>query len=160
MDINFFGTVNAVRAALPHLKASKGAVVNIASLAGLSGVFGYTSYCASKHAVVGFSNSLRLELEPQGVRVHVVCPGEFDSPMVDVLDQSRTQENRENAMMLPKLGVDVIADDTIRGIESNQDLIIPGRPQRLSATAQRLAPGLVKSLTKRRVAKVYVGPLH
>jgi 3-dehydrosphinganine reductase len=50
-------------------------------MAGLVGVFGQTAYCAAKHAVNGFSEALRLELEPLGITVQVVCPGEFDSPM-------------------------------------------------------------------------------
>lgn len=87
MDINFFGVLNATMAALPYLKEAKGRLINIASVAGLMGVFGYTPYCASKHALVGFTSSLRCELEPLGVKVQLVCPGEFDSPMVDELDQ-------------------------------------------------------------------------
>ncbi len=158
MDINFFGTVNAVRAALPHLKRSQGAVVNIASLAGLAGVFGYTPYCAAKHALVGFTNSLRFELDPQGVRVQLVCPSEFDSPMVDALDATRTPENREHVLTLPKLSVDVIADDTIRGIDRGRDLIIPGRLPRIAATLQQHAPDALSAVAKHRIAKVYQGP--
>ncbi len=158
MEINFFGTVNAVRAALPHLKQSQGAVVNIASLAGLAGVFGYTPYCAAKHALVGFSNSLRFELQPQGVRVQLVCPSEFDSPMVDELDARRTPENREHVLTLPKLSVDVIADDTIRGIDRRHDLIVPGRLPRIAATLQQHAPRALGAVANHRIAKIYQGP--
>lgn len=160
MNINFFGTVNAVRAALPHLKQSRGAIVNIASLAGMAGVFGYTPYCAAKHALVGFTNSLRFELEPQGVRVQLVCPSEFDSPMVDALDATRTPENREHVLTLPKLPVDVIAADTIRGIDHGRDLIVPGRLPRIAATLQQHAPRTLSAVAKHRIAKVYQGPLE
>lgn len=158
MDINFFGTVNAVRAALPHLKHSQGALVNIASLAGLAGVFGYTPYCAAKHALVGFTNSLRFELAPQGVRVQLVCPSEFDSPMVDALDSTRTPENREHVLTLPKLSVDVIAADTIRGIDRGRELIIPGRLPRIAATLQQHAPRMLGAVAKHRISNVYEGP--
>lgn len=158
MDINFFGTVNAVRAALPHLKQSRGAIVNIASLAGMAGVFGYTPYCAAKHALVGFTNSLRFELEPQGVRVQLVCPSEFDSPMVDALDATRTPENRQHVLTLPKLSVDVIADETMRGIDRGRDLTIPGRLPRIAATLQQHAPDALGAVAKHRISKVYQGP--
>ncbi|MBQ0779457.1 MAG: SDR family NAD(P)-dependent oxidoreductase [Thalassolituus oleivorans] len=59
MEINFFGTVNAIRAVLPHLKASKGRILNIASIAGITGVFGYASYCSAKYALMGLSETLR-----------------------------------------------------------------------------------------------------
>jgi len=56
MEVNYFGLLHATRAVLPHLKARGGRLVNIASMAGLSGVFGYTPYCAAKHALVGLSD--------------------------------------------------------------------------------------------------------
>jgi 3-dehydrosphinganine reductase len=57
MNVNYFGIVNATRAALPHLLASRGRLVNIASMAGLTGVFGYTPYCGAKHALVGLTEA-------------------------------------------------------------------------------------------------------
>lgn len=126
MEINFFGLINVIHATLPHLKASKGRVVNIASMAGLTGVFGYTPYCSSKHALVGLSESLRYELKPMGVKVHLVCPGEFDSPMVDELDSYRTDENRAHTLTIPKASVEQIAAGTLAGIRSNRFMIIPG----------------------------------
>lgn len=158
MDVNVFGTVNAIRAALPHLKASGGRVVNIASMAGLSGCFGYTSYCASKHALVGFTNSLRFELEPQGILVHLVCPGEFDSPMVDELDKTRTPENREHVLAIPKLSVEEIATETVAGMAAGRPMIIPGRKTRLVAASMRYLPWVGNALVQRRIKAVYRGP--
>jgi len=54
--------------------AGGGYIVNTASLAGLIGVFGYTDYCASKFAIVGFSEALRSELKPHRIMVSVLCP--------------------------------------------------------------------------------------
>lgn len=158
MDVDFFGVVAASRAALPHLKVSGGAIVNIASVAGLTGVFGYTAYCSAKHALVGFTNALRLELEPQGVRVQLVCPGEFDSPMVAGIAPSRTPENRVQARTIPKLSVDQVADETVAGIASGDRMIVPGAATRLLVAAQRIAPALGDAVSRRRIAAVYRGP--
>ncbi|WP_020667669.1 SDR family NAD(P)-dependent oxidoreductase [Amycolatopsis nigrescens] len=160
MDVNFFGVYNAVRAALPELKARRGRIVNIASVAGLIGAFGYTPYCAAKHALVGFSEALRHELRPQGVRVQLVCPGEFDSPMVEALNRSRTPENRAHASLLPKLGLDQVARETLRGIDRDRDLIIPGARTRLLVTAQRFFPGIGRRIAGHRIGTVYRGPEH
>lgn len=159
MDINYFGTLNAIRAALPHLRNSRrGRIVNIASVAGLTGVFGYTAYCASKHALVGLTESLRFELEPQGLVVKLVCPGEFDSPMVDALDLGRTPENRAHAHTIPKVGVDVIVDSVVRGLEGDDFFLVPGTLAKLSVLALQHFPRLGRFLGDLRVRRAYVGP--
>ncbi|TDN59189.1 oxidoreductase [Paraburkholderia sp. BL10I2N1] len=77
-DTNFFGTVNTVRAVLPHFRErGAGHIVNLSSVAGLIGITGCSLYCASKHAVEGLSESLAQELKPFGIRVMLVEPGGF-----------------------------------------------------------------------------------
>jgi meso-butanediol dehydrogenase/(S,S)-butanediol dehydrogenase/diacetyl reductase len=75
LDVNVKGTFLMCRAALSALVAAQGAIVNIASVAGKRGYAGGSGYCASKFAVVGLTQSLAMELAPQGVRVNAVCPG-------------------------------------------------------------------------------------
>lgn len=74
MELNFFSCVRLSREALPHLKASKGLIVPVASVAGFAGIPTRTLYSASKHAVVGFFESLRLELKGSGVDITLVAP--------------------------------------------------------------------------------------
>ena len=75
MRINYFGSVYCTHYALPHLKRTRGRIVAVASLAGKTGVPMRTAYCASKHAMAGFFDALRLELLEHGVSVTVVYPG-------------------------------------------------------------------------------------
>jgi short-subunit dehydrogenase len=75
MAVNFWGTVWCTHAALPLLRASRGQVVAVSSLAGLVGVPGRTAYCASKFAVGGFMEALRTEEAQHGVAVTVAYPG-------------------------------------------------------------------------------------
>lgn len=158
MDVNFFGVLNTTTACLPYLKQSRGRIVNIGSMAGLVGVFGLTAYGAAKHALTGFTDALRLELEPQGVTVQLVCPPEFASPMVDALNSYRTPENRAQAGSVPALGVAQVAKETIRGIESGDQPIVPGAISRLVWRTSRFAPGLMRHYFQRRLASVYRGP--
>lgn len=74
MDINYFGALHCTRAALPEIIRNKGRVVAVASVAGLTGVPCRTGYCASKHAVIGFFDALRIELRATGVSVTIVAP--------------------------------------------------------------------------------------
>ncbi len=75
MRINHWGSVWCTHAALPQLKASRGRIVAVSSLAGLVGVPARTAYCASKFAMTGFFEALRTELDPQGVSVTIAYPG-------------------------------------------------------------------------------------
>jgi short-subunit dehydrogenase len=75
MRINLWGSVWCTHAALPHLKAAKGSIVAVSSLAGIVGVPGRTAYSASKFAMTGFFEALRAELKGAGVSVTTAYPG-------------------------------------------------------------------------------------
>lgn len=79
MRINLWSSVWCTHAALPHLKASQGSIVAVSSLAGLIGVPGRTAYSASKFAMAGFFEALRIELKPAGVSVTTAYPGVVDT---------------------------------------------------------------------------------
>ena len=74
MRVNYLGSVYPTFYALPHLKRSRGQIVGVSSLAGLAGVPLRTAYAASKHAQIGFFDSLRVELHGTGVSVTVIAP--------------------------------------------------------------------------------------
>jgi 3-oxoacyl-[acyl-carrier protein] reductase len=80
MDVNVFGVYNFTKAAVPYMiKASKGNIINIASLAGKNNFVGGTMYSATKHALLGFTKSLMLELREYNIRVASVCPGSVET---------------------------------------------------------------------------------
>ena len=74
VDVNFYGAVYCTYYALPFLKKTSGRIVNISSLGGMMAIPFNTSYVASKFAMIGFSDSLRMELAGAGVSVTVICP--------------------------------------------------------------------------------------
>jgi NAD(P)-dependent dehydrogenase (short-subunit alcohol dehydrogenase family) len=80
MDTNVVGTYLMTREVVPMMR-SGGRVVNVSSVLGRFGVPGYTAYCASKHAVIGFTRALALELAPQQITVNAICPGWVDTEM-------------------------------------------------------------------------------
>jgi NAD(P)-dependent dehydrogenase (short-subunit alcohol dehydrogenase family) len=82
LDVNLKGLYFLTSAAIPHLAARGGAVVNLSSDAGIQGNAGAAVYCASKGAVSILTKALALELAPRGIRVNAVCPGDVDSPML------------------------------------------------------------------------------
>ena len=75
MDINFYGTVFCTKYALPYILKSKGSVVGVSSIAGYKGLPARTAYSASKFAIQGFLESLRIENLKKGLHVLIACPG-------------------------------------------------------------------------------------
>lgn len=82
LDTNFFGLVAMTKAVLPSMRERRyGCIINVSSVSGLAGFPGYGPYAASKFAVEGFSESLRHEMAPFGVRIVLVEPGAFRTPI-------------------------------------------------------------------------------
>jgi len=76
METNYFGTVHCIQAVLPHMLTRKsGSIVNVASIAGIMGYARMGGYCATKFAIIGFTEALRDEVIGRGIRVSLVCPG-------------------------------------------------------------------------------------
>ncbi len=80
IDTNVVGTYLVCRAALPHV-AEGGRIINLSSVLGRFGVPGYTAYCASKHAIIGFTRALALELTARSITVNAISPGWVDTDM-------------------------------------------------------------------------------
>lgn len=81
LNINLTGAFFLCRAAVPHLLANKGNIVNVASIAGVVGFPGCAAYSASKGALLALSKTLAVEYAGRGLRVNAVCPGYVDTPM-------------------------------------------------------------------------------
>jgi 3-oxoacyl-[acyl-carrier protein] reductase len=108
MAVNVRSLFLTTRAFVPAMKqARSGTIVNIASLAGRNGLEGGTAYCASKHAVLGFSKALMLEVRKHNIRVVAICPGSVATPFMDKRSKSHT--NRDRALS---------ADDVARTVHA------------------------------------------
>jgi len=81
LDVNLRGLILVTRAALPHLRASRGLIVNLASIAGTEPVPELPVYAATKAAVISLTQTLNAALDADGVRVHALCPDFVDTPM-------------------------------------------------------------------------------
>lgn len=155
---NYFGALYVTQITLPYLKKSRGRLINVASVAGLTGGFGLSAYGSSKYALVGLTETLRYELKPQGITVQMVCPPEFLSPMVEELDTYRTPENLAHTLMIPRLSLDALVKDTIKGIKKNKFKIIPGWRTRLMLLGAQHFPCISRRIADQVIKKAYVGP--
>jgi len=147
--VNFYGTVYCTYYALPYLKETRGRIVNISSLGGMLAIPFNTSYVASKFAVIGFSDSLRMEVEQAGVSVTAICPflvvTEFHERYLDKDGQPKGPSGRaiytEHTM-----SADQCAQIVLRAARRRKRQVVI-RPGPLALWLKLIAPGWVDRLT-------------
>jgi 3-dehydrosphinganine reductase len=127
MDIDYFGIVHTVKAFLPAMiERGSGYIVNISSGAGYLGLFGYSAYGAAKYAVRGFSDVLRAEVKPLGVKVSVVFPPDTDTPQLAYENQFKPFETRAITGNGGVLSPEKVAKSILDGVRRGQYAIVPG----------------------------------
>ncbi len=152
MRINYLGAADCTYYALPHLKKSKGRIVVVSSIAGLSGVPTRTAYAASKHALFGFFDSLRIELLETGVTVTMIAPDFVLSEMhrralgSDGTPLGKSPMQEEKIMTAEKC-----ADLIVKAIENRKRLLITSLRGRLGRWVKMFAPGLIDKIAAKAI---------
>ena len=157
MKTNLYGAWSTVSALVPHMKARGGAIVNVSSMAGFIGVFGYTDYCASKFAVVGLSEALRQELRPCGISVSVLCPPDTDTPGLAAEDLTKPAETKAVSVAARLMQPDDVARALLKGIRRGTFMIVPGRESQLAYFMKRHAPAVVDMVMRRGIRRAQQG---
>ena len=126
METDYFGTAYIIRACLPSMMArGSGHVVNVSSVYGFLGGYGYSAYCAAKYAVRGFSDSLRAELKPLGIDISVVFPQNVDTPQLE--REIGLRSPVMNALDTTKvITAEEVARAIVRGIARRKYIILCG----------------------------------
>jgi short-subunit dehydrogenase len=154
MRVNYLGCVWLTHAALPHLTKTRGQIVVIGSLLGLTGAPTRTGYSASKHAVMGFYDSLRIELMGAGVDITMVAPdfvvteihkrseGADGQPLGDTpMQESKIMTAEECAAMI------------LRGMRARKRLVIGSLRGKLGRFVRLFAPGVIDRVAQRAIAR-------
>jgi 3-dehydrosphinganine reductase len=128
IEVNYLGAVQIIQASLPAmLERRAGHIVNVCSVAGFLGVFGYAAYAGSKYALRGYSDVLRAELKPRGVHVSIVFPPDTDTPQLVYDKQTRPPEIDAMLGSAAKIqSPESVARAIVRGIERRRYIITPG----------------------------------
>lgn len=140
---NLYGIWNTCSVLVPHMKPRGGAIVNVASMAGFLGVFGYTDYAASKFAVVGFSETLRSELRQHNISVHVLCPPDTDTPGFVAENLTKPPETKAISANAKLMTPEQVASQMLAGVRKNTFVIVPGFDGKLTYFLKRYLPFVV-----------------
>lgn len=154
MSVNFFGALNCTKAALPHLLASKGQVITMSSVAGFAPLHGRSGYCASKHALHGFFETLRAEYGSAGLRVMLACPSFVDTAIGDHAlgtDGQLAGPLARTGVKAPRSPAEV-ADKIVAAAAKNRRIVFTSAESRLSWWISRVAPRVYEKLMLRRTA--------
>lgn len=160
MDVNFWGTVYCTHAALPYLLKSKGSVVGVSSIAGFQGLPARTGYSASKFAMHGFLNTLRVETLNQGLHVMIACPGFTESNVrnaaltSDGTPQGSTPLDEKNLMTS-----DLVAKKIIKGIKKRKNTLVMTLQGKLTVCLGKFFPRFVDRQAYKLMKKEKNSPL-
>ncbi|MDH5206305.1 MAG: SDR family NAD(P)-dependent oxidoreductase, partial [Hylemonella sp.] len=134
-------------AALPHLKASRGQLVAVSSLAGLVGVPGRTAYGASKFAMTGFFEALRAELKPAGVSVTIAFPGVVATRIRHRGLNARGQTAAESGLKEDQaMSVETCARLILDGMTARKREVVMDTRAKIARYLKLLAPGIVENM--------------
>ena len=141
MKVNYLGMVYVTRAVLPGMSArGLGHIINLSSMAGYLGFFGYSAYGATKYAVSGFSEVIRAELKPHGIRVSVVFPPDTQTPQLEYEEPLKPPETRAIVGNGKILSADQVARSILRQAARGSYQIFPGTDARLFYMVNNLLP--------------------
>lgn len=154
MGVNFWGMVYCTKFALPYLKESKGHIIGISSIAGFKGLPGRSGYSASKFAMNGFLESLRVENRYSGIHILIACPGYTKSNIRKValnksgLAQGESPIN-ESKLMNPEL----VAEKIWKAVFSKKSYLILTSLGKFSVLLNKISPRLADYVTYLFISK-------
>lgn len=154
MDLNYLGSVYCTYFALPYLKKTNGRIVGISSVAGLNGVPSRTAYSASKHAMFGFFDSLRIELRDTGVSVTMVAP---DFVVTEIhkraLDGSGKPLGKSPLQESKVMTADECASLIMKAVENRDRLLITSLRGKLGRWMKLMFPSIVDQIAANAIKK-------
>jgi NAD(P)-dependent dehydrogenase (short-subunit alcohol dehydrogenase family) len=154
MAVNFFGAMHCTDAALESLVARRGMIIVISSVAGFAPLIARTGYAASKHALHGFFDSLRTEIEPLGVGVMLVCPSFIQTGIEkNALAGDGNLASHPQSIVGTRATPDAVAGKIFTAAARERRLLLPDAVSRASWFLSRLAPRLYERLMARKLGQ-------
>lgn len=151
MDTNFIAPVELTKGVLPEMMEQRdGHLIYIGSQAGKVATPKASVYAATKHALIGYTNALRMEVAPFGIHVSIIHPGPIDTPFIDGADRTG---NYRSSLGKHLLQVGTVADAVLQTIEKPvREINLPGI-MGISSKLYALSPGLVEKLGRKYFMK-------
>lgn len=161
MDVNFWGTVYCTKYAMPYLLKERGSVVGVSSIAGYKGLPGRTAYSASKFAMHGFLESLRIENLKTGLHVLIACPGYTASNIRNTALDKNGQAQRESPLDENKLmQPEEVAAYLSKAILQRKDRLVLTTEGKLAVWLNKFFPSWVDRMVYKKVSRETDSPFQ
>ncbi|MDP1623818.1 MAG: SDR family oxidoreductase [Bacteroidales bacterium] len=161
MDTNFWGTVYCTKAAIPYLLESRGSLVGVSSIAGYKGLPARSGYSASKFAMQGFLEVVRIENLKKGLHVLIACPGFTASNIRNVaLSKDGTSQGETPLDESKLMTSEEVARRIVHAIEKKKDRLILTSQGKLTVLLNKFFPKLTEKLVYNHMAKEPDSPLN
>jgi short-subunit dehydrogenase len=154
MDVNFWGTVYCTKFALPYLLKSRGSLVGVSSIAGYKGLPGRTGYSASKFAMQGFLEVVRIENMKKGLHVLIACPGFTASNIRNTaLSASGAQQGESPRDEGKMMSAETVAAHIIRAIATKKDRLTLTTQGKMTVLLNKFFPKFMDKMVYNHMAK-------
>jgi NAD(P)-dependent dehydrogenase (short-subunit alcohol dehydrogenase family) len=153
MRVHIYGVWNTISALLPHMKDRGGYIVNVSSVVGFMGVFGYSDYAASKFAIIGLTETLKSELKRYNIGVSILCPPDTDTPGFEVENRNKPAETQAVSESGGLMKPEEVAEALLKGIRKGKFFVGPGSAK-MVYRLKRFFPWLVDMVMDRDIRKV------
>lgn len=155
MEVNFFGTVALTKSVLPFfLKQQSGQIIVISSISGKFGFYFRSAYSASKHALHGFFESLRMEVDKDNIKVLLVCPGKIHTNIsINAITGSGEKHNKMDANQQQGMSAATCSIQILKGVEKGKEELFIGGKELRAIWIKRFFPRLFSKLIKKQKAE-------
>jgi short-subunit dehydrogenase len=152
MEINFFGTIALTKSVLPYMiKQNSGHIIAMSSIAGKFGFYFRSAYAASKHALHGFFESLRMEVQHNNIKVLIVCPGKIKTNIsINAITGNGGKHNKMDESQERGLSAEECARQILSGIKKNKEELFIGGKELRAIWVKRFFPDLFSKLIKKQ----------
>lgn len=160
MDVNFWGTVYCTKYALPYVQQSQGSIVAISSVAGLHGLPARTGYSASKYAIHGFMETIRIENMKKGVHVMIAAPGFTNTNVrLSALTSNGSSQGETPLDEAKLMSAEEVARRIAKGIKKRKRMVLMEFNGRATSFIKKFCPSLLDKLFYSHMAKELDSPL-
>jgi short-subunit dehydrogenase len=152
MEVNFFGTIAITKSVLPYmLKQQSGQIIVTSSIAGKFGFYLRSAYSASKHALHGFFESLRMEIYDDNVKVMIVCPGKIATNIsMNAVTPDGSSHGKMDDATEQGVSAEYCAQQILKGVANNTEELLVGGKELKSVWVKRIFPKLFSKLIRKQ----------
>ncbi|MGZ3904850.1 MAG: SDR family oxidoreductase [Bacteroidia bacterium] len=151
-EVNYFAHVALTKAVLPvMIKQNSGHITVVSSIAGKFGFFLRSTYSAAKHALHGYFESLRLEIEKHNIHVLIACPGKIDTPIsFNAVGEGGSKHNKQDQSHVGAMSASECAKRILNAIKSDKHEVLIGGREIKAVTLKRFFPSLFYKQIKKQ----------